>query len=111
MRWFWVRRQLEARGYEVEDVFSGEQGLHAYVTQGSTSWDFVPSDYLFTPSPRVQNGLQLVREIRAINLEQRMAIHTSEKGLRVPVPVLHKPYPIEKLLRLLRQPLSSLEAP
>ena len=33
----WVRRQLEARGYEVEDAFSGEQGLHAYVTQGPTS--------------------------------------------------------------------------
>ena len=69
------------------------------------------SDYLFIPSTRVENGLELVREIRAINPKQRMAIHTSEKDLRAPVPVLHKPYPIENLLRLLREPLRLLAAP
>ena len=107
----WVRKQLEARRYEVDDAFSGEQALHSYLSQGPTTWDFVLSDYLFIPSPKVQNGLQLVREIRAINPKQRMAIHTSEKGLQAPVPVLHKPYPIENLLRLLREPLKSLAAP
>src|SRR5438874_2381448 len=90
----WVRKQLEARGYEVEDAFSGEQGLHSYLRQGPTTWDFVLSDYLFIPSTRIQNGLQLVQKIRAIHPKQRMAIHTSEKGLRAPVPVLYKPYQI-----------------
>ena len=107
----WVRKQLEARSYQVEDAFSGEQGLHSYLSQGPTTWDFVLSDYLFIPSTRIQNGLQLVREIRAINPEQRMAIHTSEKGLRAPVPVLCKPYQIGALLRLLREPVKSLALP
>ena len=104
----WVRQHLEARDYEVEDALSGEQGLHHYVSQGPTGWDFVLSDYLFIPSKKVKDGLQLVREIRAINPQQRMAIHTSEKGLRAPVPVLHKPYQIGELLRLLREPMTSL---
>src|SRR5579864_117931 len=107
----WVRKQLEARRYEVEDAFSGEQGLHSYLSQGPTTWDFVLTDYLFIPSTIVKNGLQLVRKICAINPEQRIAMHTSEKGLRAPVPVLHKPYPIENLLRLLRKPLFSIAVP
>ena len=104
----WVRKQLEARGYDVEDAFSGEEGLRSYLSQGPTTWDFVLSDYLFVPSKRIRNGLQLIREIQAINPEQRMAIHTSEKNLQAPVPVLHKPYQIGRLLRLLREPVKSL---
>ena len=107
----WVRKQLEARNYDVEDAFSGEQGLHYYLSQGPTTWDFVLSDYLFVPSTKIQNGLQLVREIRAINPQQRMAVHTSEENLRAPVPVLHKPYQIGRLLRLLREPVKSLALP
>ena len=84
------------------------QGLHYYLSQGPTTWDFVLSDYLFIPSTKIQNGLQLVREIRAINPQQRMAIHTSEENLRAPVPMLHKPYQIGKLLRLLREPIRAL---
>lgn len=34
----WVRKQLEARRYEVDDAFSGEQGLRSYLTQGPTTW-------------------------------------------------------------------------
>jgi len=107
----WVRKELEARSCKVEDAFSGEQGLHYYLSQGSTTWDFVLSDYLFIPSTRIQNGLQLVREIRAINPEQRMAIHTSEQSLRAPVPVLYKPYQIGRLLRLLHKSLKRLAPP
>jgi hypothetical protein len=68
----------------------------------------VLSDYLFIPSKKVKDGLELVREIRAINPGQRMAIHTSERNLQAPVPVLHKPYQIEKLLHLLRKPIKPL---
>jgi hypothetical protein len=52
--------------------------------------------------------LDLVREIRAINPEQRIAIHTSAEDLKAPVPVLNKPYPIGQLLRLLRESPKSL---
>jgi len=104
----WVRRHLEARQYEVEDAFSGEQGLREYLRQGPRTWDFVLSDYCFIPSERVKDGLQLVSEIQAVNPQQRMAIHTGEKNLRAPVPVLHKPYPIGQLLRILREPVRSL---
>lgn len=103
----WCSSHLEERGYEVETAFSGDHGLHLYQTKGP--WEFVLSDYLFIPSKRINNGLDLVREIRAINPEQRIAIHTSAEDLKAPVPVLHKPYPIGRLLRLLRQSPKSLD--
>jgi two-component system, NtrC family, response regulator HydG len=105
----WCSSNLEKRGYEVETAFSGEHGLHIYQTRDP--WEFVLSDYLFVPSRRIRNGLDLVREIRAINPDQRIAIHTSAEDLQALVPVLRKPYPFEKLLRLFRQPLMSLAAP
>src|SRR5438552_5931712 len=98
----WCSNHLEQRGFEVETAFSGEHGLRIYQTKGP--WVFVLSDYLFIPSRRINNRLDLVREIRTINPEQRIAIHTSAEELQAPVPVLHKPYPIGRLLRLLREP-------
>jgi phosphoribosyl-dephospho-CoA transferase len=50
----------------------------------------------------------LVREIRIINPEQRIAIPTSAEDLKAAVPVLHKPYPIGRLLRLFRELPKSL---
>lgn len=105
----WCSNHLEKRGYQVETALSGEQGLHMYESEGP--WEFVLSDYLFIPSRRIRNGLDLVREIRAIKPDQRIAIHTSAEDLRAPVPVLRKPYPIGKLLRLLREPVMSLALP
>lgn len=105
----WCSDQLEKRGYSVETALSGEQGLHIY--QNAGPWEFVLSDYLFIPSERIRNGLDFAREIRAINPQQPMAIHTSAEHLQASVPVLLKPYPIGKLLRLLRQPIKSLALP
>jgi ActR/RegA family two-component response regulator len=102
----WCSSHLQERGYEVVTAFSGEHGLQLYKTKGP--WEFVLSDYLFIPSRRIKNGLDLVREIRAINPEQRIAIHTSADDLEAPVPVLHKPYPIGRLLRLFRELPKSL---
>jgi len=99
----WCSSNLEKRGYEVMTAFSGDHGFHLYKTKGP--WNFVLSDYLFIPSKRIRDGLDLVREIRAINPGQRMALHTSAHGLRATVPILHKPYRIERLLRLLRETL------
>ena len=104
----WLRVQLEPRRFEVWEESQGDEGLAAYVHNGP--WDFVLSDLYFYRGERIKNGLDLVRAIAAINPGQRMAIHTSERALEAPVPVLAKPYPIGRLLRLLRgslQPLNS----
>lgn len=107
----WVRKHLEKCGYEVEDACSGEQALHYYLTKGAMTWCFVLTDFQFIPTRRVRDGLHLVREIRAINPAQRTAIHTAEKELKAPVPVLQKPYHLGKLLRLLREPVKGLTLP
>jgi CheY-like chemotaxis protein len=101
----WVRKHLEARDYEVVDALSGDQAVYYYVSQDPMSWHFVLSDYFFIPSKDIKNGLEVARQVRAINPNQRMAIHTSEKNLEAPVPVLHKPHQIERLLHLLRRPI------
>ena len=84
----------------------GDEAFSQYEHNGP--WDFVLSDVYFYRGERIRNGMDLVRAIAAINPGQRVAIHTSEKGFRAPVPVLTKPYPIGRLLRLLRRPLQSL---
>ena len=102
----WLRIQLEPRGFEVWEESQGDEGLAAYEDNGP--WNFVLSDMYFYRGERIRNGLDLIRAIAAINPEQRMAIHTSEKALEAPIPVLAKPYPIGRLLRLLRGSLQPL---
>lgn len=76
----WVRNELEVRGYQVTDALSGEHGLHLYQTEGP--FNFVLSDYLFLPSRRIKNGLELVHAIVSLHPDQRIAIHTSEENLK-----------------------------
>ena len=102
----WLRAQLEQRGFEVWEESQGDEALAAYESKGP--WDFVLSDFFFLRGESIKTGLDLVREIIRKNPTQRMAIHTSERGLQAPVPVLNKPYPIVRLLRLLRDPVKSL---
>ena len=99
----WIRKQLERRQFEVADGVSGEHGFHLYQ---QTPFDFVLTDYLFLPGKRIKNGLELVSAILRIKPGQPMAIHTSERNLKASVPVLHKPYAIRELYKLL--PESSL---
>lgn len=102
----WLRTQLEPRGFEVWEESQGDEGLAAYEDNGP--WSFVLSDMYFYRGDRIKNGLDLIRAMAAINPAQHMAIHTSEKSLEAPIPVLVKPYRIEQLLRLLRRPIRSL---
>lgn len=102
----WCAKQLEKHGFQVETAVSGEKGLDLYKRGGP--WHFVLTDYLFIPTQKVRDGLELIRQIHAINPDQRLAMHTGERGLKAPVPVLTKPYPIGRLLRLLREQLRSL---
>ena len=69
------------------------------------------SDLYFYRGEKIKNGLGLVHAITVITPAQRMAIHTSERDFQAPVPVLIKPYPFARLLRLLREPLQSLALP
>ena len=105
----WLRAQLEPRGFEVWEESQGDEALSAYERNGP--WCFVLSDLYFYRGEKIKNGLELVHAITVITPGQRMAIHTSERGFQAPVPVLIKPYPIARLLRLLREPLQSLALP
>lgn len=98
----WLRVQLEPRGFEVWEESHCDEAFAAYAHHGP--WDFVLSDLYFFPGEQVKNGLDFTRKIAAMNPEQRMAIHTSEKGFQASVPVLTKPYSIGRLLRLLCEP-------
>ena len=87
-----VREAVGTRNYHVKIAFSGEQGLHYYLSQGPTTWDFVLSDYRFIPFNK-QNGLQPVvsREPGYQPAATDGDSYQQENGLS-PVPVLHKPY-------------------
>jgi CheY-like chemotaxis protein len=105
----WLRAQLESRGCEVWEESQGDEALATYEHNGP--WSFVLSDLYFYRGEKIKNGLELVRAITVITPGQRMAIHTSQRDFQAPVPVLIKPYPIGRLLRLLREPLQSLALP
>lgn len=105
----WLRAELEARGFQVREESQGDEALSAYLH--NPDWEFVLSDMYFFRGEKIKNGLDLVREIGKINPGQRMAIHTSERNFQAPVPVLTKPYPIGRLVRILREPLRILAVP
>ncbi len=105
----WLRAQLEVRGYEVWQESQGDEALSTY--QHNLPWDFVLSDLYLFRGQKIKNGLDLVREIGRMNPGQCMAIHTSERNLQAPVPVLTKPYAIGRLIGLLRKPVTSLARP
>jgi CheY-like chemotaxis protein len=105
----WLRAQLEPRGFEVWEESHGDEALSAYERKGP--WCFVLSDLYFYRGERIKNGLDLVHAITVMRPGQGMAIHTSERDFQAPIPVLIKPYPIGRLLRLLREPLQSLALP
>jgi DNA-binding NtrC family response regulator len=111
--WF-LAKELEARGYEVLQTHTGDGGLYLYKKEGP--FKFVLSDYRFIPGMKIKDGVQLVTAIREINPLQRMAMMTAEpKGARGKLPnalrdlqVLRKPFKLEQLLRLLREPVLPL---
>ncbi|MGA7547127.1 MAG: hypothetical protein WBW24_00005 [Candidatus Sulfotelmatobacter sp.] len=78
--------------------------------------EFVLTDYRFIPGVKIKDCIQLVTAIHLINPFQQMAIMTDDsrecreklpQALRY-LPVLRKPFRIEQLLRLLRQPVLPL---
>jgi len=109
-----LAKELEARGFEVLQTHFGDGGLDLYQKDGPFA--FVLSDYRFVPGAKIKDGVQLVTAIHGINPLQRMAIMTAdpyEAREKLPkalwlLPVLRKPFRIEQVLRLLREPVLPL---
>jgi DNA-binding NtrC family response regulator len=109
-----LARELEAREYEAVQTHFGDGGLHLYEKSGP--WEFVLSDFRFIPGTTIKDGVQLLAAIHQINPYQQMGMMTSdpkEARKRLPqnlqhLPVLRKPFGIEQVLRLLRQPVLPL---
>jgi DNA-binding response OmpR family regulator len=111
-----IAKELESRGYEVVQTHFGDGGLHLFTK--NRSFELVLSDYKFIPGQTIKNGAQLLTAIHAINALQQMALMTSDphgaqgklpKVLRG-LPILRKPFRLEEVLRLLRQPVLPLSA-
>lgn len=90
-----------ARGFDIFSTYEGDEAFDKYCK--NQPYDYVLTDYLFTPGQKVKNGLELVKAIWEIDPMQRIIMQTSEHGLRPPCPVIYKPYSIERLLRILKK--------
>ena|SRR6266496_278232 len=109
-----LAKELKARGYEVLQTHSGDEGLDIYKKNGPFA--FVLSDYRFVSGTKIKDGVQLVTTIHEMNPSQRMAIMTAEPTeARAKLPralfhlrVLMKPFKVEQLVRLLREPVLPL---
>jgi DNA-binding NtrC family response regulator len=111
----WLAGELEARGCEVLQTHFGDGGPHLFKKSGP--FELVLSDFRFIPGVKIKNGAQLVSAIHGLNPLQEMAIMTSDpqdarrnlpKTLRG-LSILRKPFRIEQVLRLLRQPMLPLD--
>jgi DNA-binding NtrC family response regulator len=106
-----LTEELESRDFEVLSTPVGDGGLGLYKKHGPFA--FVLTDCRFLPGVNIKDCMQLVTAIHLINPFQQMAIMTAEASeVRKNLPealhhlrVLRKPFKIEQLLRLLRQPV------
>ena len=109
-----LAEELESRDFEVLPTHFGDGGLSLFEKDGPFA--FVLTDNRFFPGVRIRDCIQLVTAIYLINPFQQMAIMTTDpKEVRgkLPnalgdVPILRKPFRIEQVLRLLRQPVLPL---
>jgi CheY-like chemotaxis protein len=109
-----IGSRLRSGGFEVKEASTGDGAMYVYEHQGP--FVFVLSDYRFVPGAKIKDGVQLVTAIHEINPHQRMAMMTAdpkEARRKLPpalqyVPVIRKPFRVEQVLRLLRQPVLPL---
>ena len=110
-----LTKELENRGCDVHQSSRVDGAFHVW--QQSGPWELVLTDYRF-PGVKIKNGAHLVAAIHAINPLQTMAMMTSDphgarrklpKALRH-LPILRKPFRLEEVLRLLRQPVLPLDS-
>jgi CheY-like chemotaxis protein len=107
-------QELEPRNLEVLPTHFGDGGLDLY--KKLAPFACVLADYRFIPGVKIKHCMQLITAIHLINPFQKMVIMTAEanevrrnlpQALRH-LPVFRKPFRIEQLLRLLRQPVLPL---
>ena len=109
-----LAEELQSRDFEVLPTHFGDGGLSLYIKDGPFA--FVLADYRFIPGVKIKDCMQLITAIHRINQLQQMAIMTAEANevrRNLPeafrhLPVLRKPFRIEQLLQLLRQPVLPL---
>jgi CheY-like chemotaxis protein len=109
-----LTEELESRDFEVLATHFGDGGLSLYKKDGP--WEFVLVDYRFSPGTKIRDAAQLATAIHLINPFQPMAVMTANpKEAREKLPqdlrhlsVIGKPFQLEQLLRLLRQPVLPL---
>ena len=109
-----LARELQARGYEVLQAHTGDGGLDLY--KKNVPFALVLSDYRFVPGATIKDGVQLVSAIHEMNPSQKMAIMTAvpnEAREKLPKALFHirvlvKPFKLEQVLRLLRDPVLPL---
>jgi CheY-like chemotaxis protein len=96
----WLKRSLSEAGHEVRGAPDGTWALKMYRSFGA--FDVIVTDSLF-PGKEAMNGNLLIELIRAIDPGQPFIVQTSSESVELPrgVPLLRKPYPIGRLLRLI----------
>ncbi len=107
-------KELEEREYDTRQSFRGDEAF--YIWQHEGPWKLVLSDYRFIPGTKIKDGVQLVTAIHEMNPSQKMAIMTAEPEEareKLPnalwlLPVLRKPFKVDQLLRVLREPVLPL---
>jgi DNA-binding NtrC family response regulator len=109
-----LTEELESRDFDVLSTHFGDGGFSLFKKDGPFA--FVLTDYRFFPGTNIKNAVQLLTAIQLISPFQQMAVMTAEANearrnlpltLRY-LPVLRKPFKLEQVLRLLRQPVLPL---
>jgi DNA-binding NtrC family response regulator len=98
----WLEAKLAARGHYVRVASDCDTALSRW--EKHSPFDFVITDFRFMLGRNIENGLDLIAAIRSIDPHQEFVIQTSERNLAAPfgVKVMQKPYPIQRLLRLMK---------
>lgn len=109
-----LAEELDTCWCEILHTYFGDGGLELYDKYGP--WEFVLTDFRIVPGVKIKDGVELMIAIHRINPLQQMAIMTvdsKESRAKLPqalrhLPVLQKPFRLEQLLRLLREPVLPL---
>lgn len=111
-----IARYFKMQGFEVIQESDGHMGFEVY--RECFPFEFVLSDFQFMPGRRISScgceinhGADLVREIRKLIPDQRMAIMTAEpRKARAllddsvkDVPVLQKPFRMKEVMELIEK--------
>ena len=101
-----IREQLAPRRIEVLGTADADDAFRIW--QSERLWDMVLAEYQVT-GRKIGHTMELMKVIHAANPLQRIVIHTSDERLQAgSFLVLHKPYPIDRLVRALRLPVLPL---